>query len=76
MKYNPSDYDEPLKEEMEDVERAYMNYKEDEDNEELYWKLKEAVYSLSLVLKQARACRYLTPMVIDEMNEYYWSLLL
>lgn len=36
---------------MEDVERAFKNYKEDEDNKELYWKRKEAVYSLSLVLE-------------------------
>lgn len=76
MKYNYKDYENPLSEEMHDVELAYKAYKASAKDRDLYDKLKEAIYSLSLTLKMARSCGYLSPVVIDEMNEYYWGLLL
>jgi hypothetical protein len=76
MKYNYVDYEAPLSDEMKDVEIAYNTYCENKGDMKLYDKLKEAVYSLSLMIKMARSCGYLSPATLDEMNEYYWSLLL
>lgn len=61
---------------MKDVEDAYNKYKENKLNDDLYETLKETIYSLSLTLKMAKSCGYLNPVVIEEMNDYYWGLLL
>lgn len=76
MKYNYKDYEAPLCDEMKDVEIAYKKYQEHKPDKKLYEELKEAIYSLSLTLKMARSCGYLNPVTIEEMNDYYWGLLL
>lgn len=76
MKYNYKDYEAPLSDEMKEVEVAYKKYILNKEDKTLYDKLKETVYSLSLTIKMARSCGYLTATTLDEMNEYYWGLLL
>lgn len=73
MKYNPNDFEGALKEDMEEVERCYTAWKKD-PNDSTYWNLKEAVWYLSLTLKQVKISGYLSPTEIAEMNEYYWGL--
>lgn len=76
MKYNYKDYEAPLSDKMKEVEVAYKKQILEKENKFLYDKLKEAVYLLSLTIKMARSCGYLTVTTLDEMNEYYWGLLL
>lgn len=76
MKYDYRDYELPLNDGMKGVEEAYENYLKDKGNRDLYDKLKEAVYYMSLDIKSARVCHQLPDAEFDEMSEYYWSLLL
>ena len=76
MKYDYRNYKDYLSEEMQEVEEAYLKYKKDENNKDLYWNLKESIYNLFLAIKVARSCHYLTPNELDEMNKYYWELLI
>lgn len=76
MKYNPNDFDDRLKEEIENVDKVYAIYKQDEDDKIKYYYLKKAVYDLSLAIKTERVSGIISPALADEMNEYFWSLLL
>lgn len=69
MKYNYKDYEAPLSDEMKKVIL-------DENNLKLYEEFKDAIYALSLDIKSARACNQLPPAELDEINSYYWDLLL
>lgn len=76
MKYNYKDYEPILADDMKLVEIAYKKYKLDEDNEDLYYKLKEAIFNFSMSVKSARSCHYLSNEELDEMMKYFWELLL
>ncbi len=76
MKYNYAEYPFPLCDGMKNVQEAYAKYKQNENDNNAYWALKEAIYGLSLDVKSARVCRQFPNDVLDEINEYYWGLLL
>lgn len=76
MKYDYKKYESPLSDDMKDVEIVYKKYLKDKNNNNSYEALKESVYLLSLTLKMAKSCGYLNPVTIEEMNDYYWGLLL
>ena len=76
MKYNYKDYEVPLCDEMKKIEEVYSKYILDENNSKLYEEFKDAIYALSLDIKSARACNQLPPAELDEINSYYWDLLL
>lgn len=76
MKYDYKKYESPLSDDMKDVEIVYKKYLKDKNNNNSYEALKESVYLLSLTLKMANSCGYLNPVTIEEMNDYYWGLLL
>lgn len=74
MKYNYVDYEAPLSDEMKDVEIAYNTYCENEGDMKLYDKLKEAVYSLSLMIKMARSCgSYLHALFSEDKKKFLFQ---
>ena len=46
------------------------------DDKNEYWKLKEAVYYVSLAIKEAKVTHRFPNDLLDEMKDYYWGLLL
>lgn len=76
MKYDYKEYESPLSDDMKDVEIAYRAYQNMQSSKELYDSLKETIYLLSLTLKMAKISGYLNTTTVEEMNDYYWGLLL
>ena len=56
MKYDYRNYKDYLSEQMQKVEEAYLKYKKDENNKDLYRNLKESIYNLYVAIKVARSC--------------------
>lgn len=76
MKYNYRDFDGNLYDEMKNCEKVYNDYLKNSDSNDEYWRLKIAVYNVSLAIKEAKVTHRFSNELLDEMKEYYWGLLL
>ena len=65
-----------LKVDIENVAKIYKIYKNDEDNESKYNDLKQAIYDLSFTIKHEVVNREISPVVADEMRDFFLELLL
>ena len=74
LKYDYNRYSNPLKEDMETVEKVYTTYLK-EPTKLNFWKLEEAVYDISLTIKSYKVCGQVSETEANEMKEYYWRLL-
>ena len=72
MKYNYEDFDENLYDDMKNCEKIYNEYLKNPNDKDEYWRLKEAVYYVSLAIKEAKVSHRFSNDLLDEMKEYYW----
>lgn len=76
MKYNYKGFDGNLYDDMKNCEKIYNEYLKNPNDKDEYWRLKEAVYYVSLAIKEAKVSHRFPNDLLDEMKEYYWGLLL
>lgn len=74
--YEPADFPYPLNEDMAAAYAAKEAYDLSPSDSNKYWSLKEALYQIRLTLKSLSIAGYVTPMLCDEIEDYFWGFLL
>ncbi|NBK98336.1 MAG: hypothetical protein EOM50_09985 [Erysipelotrichia bacterium] len=65
-----------IKNDIEMVEKTYETYLCDKNDDWKYMKLKQAIYDLSLTIKQAVVHGEISSACAEDMKTYFWGLLL
>lgn len=75
-KYLDGPFSKWIKEDIENVYKAREKYLKNENDKILYYKLKKAIWNLSLTIKSEVVTGEISPTQADELKEYFWGLLL
>lgn len=74
--YDPKNYSYPLNEDMLLAYSLKEIFEQNPNDVFSKYKLKNAIYNVSLTLKAKRVTGELTPNVCDEIEDYFWGLIL
>ena len=75
-KYLDGPFSKWIKEDIESVYKARDEYLKDENDNLKYYKLKKAIWNLSLTIKSEVVTGEISPSLAEELKEYFWGLLL
>ncbi len=75
-KYLDGPFSKWIKEDIESVYKARDEYLKDEKDDMKYYKLKKAIWNLSLTIKSEVVTGEIPPSLAEELKEYFWGLLL
>lgn len=75
-KYLNGPYSKWVKEDIKTIYKAQEDYLKDKNDDIKYYKLKKAIWNLSLTIKSEVVTGEISSAQAEELKEYFWGLLL
>ncbi len=75
-KYLNGPYSKWVKEDIKTIYKAQEDYLKDKNDDIKYYKVKKAIWNLSLTIKSEVVTGEISPAQAEELKEYFWGLLL